>query len=97
ANFNAVIFQVRGQADTLYPSPDEPWSPLVSPDGLEPEGWNGFDPLAYAIEGAHSRGLEFHAYINTHVAWQSGSNQTPAALNHIFYKHCDAAHPATRD
>ena len=33
SHFNAVLFQVRGQADTFYPSPEEPWSPLISPEG----------------------------------------------------------------
>lgn len=83
ANFNAVLFQVRGQCDTFYPSPEEPWSPLISPDGRD----LGWDPLAYAIEAAHSRGLELHAYINTHTAWQSPEHQPPAAANHIYFKH----------
>lgn len=34
ARFNAVFFQVRGQADTLYPSPYEVWSPLIG--GTDP-------------------------------------------------------------
>lgn len=92
--FNAVVFQVRGQADTLYPSPYEPWSPLVSSNGGTPTGWGSFDPMAYAIDAAHSRGLEFHAYINTHVCYQSG---TPAAASHVFYQHCNASDPARRD
>jgi uncharacterized lipoprotein YddW (UPF0748 family) len=56
-----VFFQVRGQADVHYPSPDEPWSNTY--------GWTnpGWDPLAYAITAARSRGLEFHAYFNTHT------------------------------
>ncbi len=66
-NFNAVIMQMRGQADVLYPSPYEPWSPLISPTG-SPLTW---DPLAYSIAAAHNAGLEFHAYINTHAAWQA--------------------------
>ncbi len=62
--FNAVLFQVRGQCDVHYPSPYEPWSSTY--------GWTdpGWDPLAYAIQAAHSRGLEFHAYINTHTLAQ---------------------------
>jgi len=28
-NFNAAVFQIRGDAETLYPSTLEPWSPLV--------------------------------------------------------------------
>jgi uncharacterized lipoprotein YddW (UPF0748 family) len=62
--FNAVLFQVRGQCDVHYPSPYEPWASTY--------GWTdpGWDPLAYAIQAAHSRGLEFHAYINTHTLAQ---------------------------
>lgn len=95
--FNAVVFQVRGQADTLYPSPYEPWSPLVSSDGSTPTGWGSFDPMEYALNAAHTRGLEFHAYINTHVAWQSGSSTPPAASNHVFHQHFNASDPARRD
>ncbi len=64
-NFNTVFFQVRGQCDVHYPSPYEPWSDTYS--------WAnpGWDPLAYAIQAAHSRGLEFHAYINTHTLAQT--------------------------
>jgi uncharacterized lipoprotein YddW (UPF0748 family) len=91
ANFNAVFFQVRGQADVLYPSPNEVWSPLIG--GSDP----GWDPLAYAIAAAHANGLEFHAYINTHTCWQSGSSSPPANPNHVFYDHCDASDPARRD
>ncbi len=91
ANFNAVFFQVRGQADTLYPSPEEVWSPLLG--GGDP----GWDPLAYAISAAHARDIEFHAYINTHTCWQSGSGTPPSNPNHIFYDHCNASDPARRD
>lgn len=97
-NFNAVILQVRGQCDTLYPSPEEPWSPLVSNNGLTPSGWGSFDPLAFAIAQAHARGLEFHAYINTHVAWQGSSCAKPTYnLNHVFWDHLDEDNPAARD
>lgn len=97
-NFNAVLFQVRGQADTLYPSPFEPWSPLVSSDGETPTGWGSFDPLDYAITQAHARGLELHAYINTHTCWQSGAGLPPTYnLDHVFWDHCNASDPAARD
>ncbi|HNT34848.1 MAG TPA: family 10 glycosylhydrolase, partial [bacterium] len=72
--FNAVLFQMRGQGDVLYPSPYEPWSALLGGLGQNP----GWDPMQYAINSAHSRGLEFHVYINTHVVWSS-SSQTPPA------------------
>lgn len=94
ANFNAVFWQIRGQADVLYPSPEEVWSPLIG--GSDP----GWDPLAYAISAAHARGIEFHAYINIHTCWQSvpaSAHTLPPDPNHIFYQHCNAADPAHRD
>lgn len=63
-NFNAVYFQIRGQADVLYPSPFEPWSTLIG--GADP----GFDPLEFAIAEAHRNNLEFHAYLNPFPSWQ---------------------------
>lgn len=97
-NFNAAFVQVRGQCDTLYPSPYEPWSPIISPTGTDP-GWS-VDPLQYAINAAHSRGLQFHAYFNTHTVWQSGTSSPPSGAgyaNHIYYQHANAADPAHRD
>jgi len=61
ANFNTVLFQVRGEANTLYPSPYEPWGPQF--DWTNP----GWDPLEFAIEEARAYGLEFHVYFNTHT------------------------------
>jgi uncharacterized lipoprotein YddW (UPF0748 family) len=58
---NAVMFQVRPTADALWPSPYEPWSEyLTGAQGRDP-GWN---PLRTAVEEAHARGLELHAWFN---------------------------------
>jgi len=58
---NAVIFQVRPQADALYRSRIEPWSPwLTGTMGRDP----GYDPLAYCIKQAHARNIEVHAWFN---------------------------------
>ncbi len=92
-HFNAAIFQVRGQADTFYPSPEEPWSPMISPSGTEP----GWDPLGYAVEVAHRQGLEFHAYINTHTIWQHDRKEVPGVPSHLFYRRGDAATPGCHD
>jgi uncharacterized lipoprotein YddW (UPF0748 family) len=89
-NFNAVFFQMRGQCDTLYPSPNEPWSPLIG--GSDP----GWDPLQYAVNAAHSRGVEIHAYINTHTCWQSSSAPSYAP-DHVFWDHCNVDDPAHQD
>ncbi len=62
-NMNTVIFQVRTATDALYASEHEPWSEyLTGEQGTPPEPF--YDPLAFAIEEAHKRGLELHAWIN---------------------------------
>lgn len=58
---NAVILQVKPSDDALYRSNLLPWSRyLTGTLGKDP----GFDPLAYAIEQAHIRGLQLHAWLN---------------------------------
>ena len=58
---NAVYLQVRPAADALYASPYEPWSQyLTGQQGRDP----GYDPLAFAVQEAHRRNLELHAWLN---------------------------------
>lgn len=69
-NFNAVIFQVRPQADALYQSDLEPWSYyLTGEQGKAPDPL--YDPLHFWIEAAHDRGLELHAWLNPYRAHHS--------------------------
>jgi len=66
-HFNAVIFQVRPQADALYESSLEPWSYfLTGKQGKAPEPF--YDPLKFWIEAAHDRGLELHVWLNPYRA-----------------------------
>ncbi|MGS2763668.1 glycoside hydrolase family 10 protein [Sinomicrobium sp. M5D2P9] len=66
-HFNAVIFQVRPQADALYNSSLEPWSYyLTGKQGEAPYPF--YDPLEFWIEEAHKRGLELHAWLNPYRA-----------------------------
>jgi uncharacterized lipoprotein YddW (UPF0748 family) len=58
---NTVIFQVRPTADALWPSPYEPWSQYLTGTQGKAPGW---DPLKTAVEEAHVRGLELHAWFN---------------------------------
>ena len=61
ANMNAVFFQVRPETDAFYNSAYEPWSAhLGGARGVNP----GYDPLAFAIEESHKRGIELHAWLN---------------------------------
>jgi len=68
---NAIVLQVRPNADALYASDIFPWSEyLTGSQGVAPAG--GFDPLAYWVAQCHAAGLELHAWINpyrvTHTA-----------------------------
>lgn len=80
-NMNAVIFQVRPAADALYDSLLEPWSEYLSGEmGKAPEPF--YDPLAFAIEEAHKRGLELHAWFNPFRA-RHVSGKGEADPNHV--------------
>jgi uncharacterized lipoprotein YddW (UPF0748 family) len=76
---NAVIFQIRPMADALYESAHEPWSEYLSGQPGRDPGW---DPLAFAIEQAHARGLELHAWFNPFRAGFVAARTTPAP-NHM--------------
>ena len=62
-NLNAVILQVRPACDAIYESRLEPWSGyLTGMMGKPPAPF--YDPLEFAVEEAHKRGLELHAWFN---------------------------------
>lgn len=65
AHLNAVFLQVRPESDALYASRLEPWSRFLGGTQGEDPGW---DPLAFAIEESHRRGLELHAWMNPYRA-----------------------------
>lgn len=80
-NLNAIIFQVRPHADALYDSDLEPWSAyLTGAQGEPPEPF--YDPLAFAIDEAHERGLELHAWFNPFRAGHP-ADSSEIAPNHI--------------
>lgn len=71
---NTVFLQVRPSADALYPSEIFPWSRYISGTvGQAPDG--DFDVLAYWVEGAHSRGLQLHAWINPYRITKDGQSE----------------------
>ncbi len=64
---NAVFVQVRPAGDAFYPSAVVPWSKyLTGQQGLPPEPL--YDPLDFMIKAAHSRHMEFHAWLNPYRA-----------------------------
>ena len=69
-NMNACYLQVRSLCDAMHKSSYEPWSAaLTGTRGKDP----GYDPLAFAIEEAHKRGLELHIWVNPFRATSSGT------------------------
>lgn len=60
-HINVIFFQIRTECDALYVSSKEPWSRWITGvQGQDP----GYDPLGFAIEEAHKRGMELHAWLN---------------------------------
>ncbi len=83
---NAIIFQVRAEADALYASPYEPWSRfLTGRQGMSPVPY--WDPLEWMIEQCHKRGMELHAWINPYRAKTKGT--TELATTHPYVKQPD--------
>ena len=81
---NAIIFQVRPEADAFYKSDIEPWSRFYTgQQGLAPAG--DFDVMAFLIEECHKRNMEFHAWLNPYRASTGG--YTRFADSHIYNKH----------
>lgn len=70
---NAIMFQVRPEADALYNSPYEPWSRfLTGVQGQAPSPY--WDPLQWMIDECHQRGMELHAWINPYRAKTKTTN-----------------------
>lgn len=67
AGINAVFFQIRPSADAFYAISNEPWSRfLTGAPGKSPSPH--YDPLEFAIEEAHKRGMELHPWFNPYRA-----------------------------
>ncbi len=79
---NAVFLQVRPNGDALYINQFAPWSKwLTGKQGLPPSPL--YDPLAYAISGAHKRKMELHAWLNPYRATFDGDTAS-LAPSHMF-------------
>lgn len=75
SGINAVMFQVRSMCDAMYQSSYEPWSQwLTGSRGVAPA--KGWDPLRFAVEEAHARGMELHAWVNP---FRLANGQAPEA------------------
>jgi len=84
---NTVIFQVRSECDAMYSSSFDPWSYwLTGSQGTAPFPY--YDPLEFAIDEAHKRGMELHAWFNPYRAERTVDNY-PNAPNHVTILHPD--------
>lgn len=60
SGINTVLLQTRIRGTVIYPSSIEPWDGCMSGHpGVSP----GYDPLQFAIDECHSRGMELHAWV----------------------------------
>ena len=87
SNINAVCFQVRSQCDAFYESEYEPWAAELT--GTRGEG-PGYDPLQYAIEQAHARGIEIHVWVNPFRVVShkiKPMDETPGEQNSVYRYH----------
>lgn len=60
AKINTVLFQTRIRGTVIYPSDIEPWDACIT--GI-PDKKPSYDPLAFAIEECHKRGMEIQAWV----------------------------------
>ncbi len=88
---NAVVFQVRTECDAFYASLIEPWSYWltggVSPykQGIPPAPF--YDPLQFAIQETHARGMELHAWFNPYRAVRPSTYTRDTT--HVSVRHPD--------
>ncbi|MEM6801405.1 MAG: family 10 glycosylhydrolase, partial [Bacteroidota bacterium] len=83
---NAVIFQARPSGEVLYNSPYEPWSTFLTGQmGQAPDPY--YDPLSFAIEEAHKRGLDFHVWVNPFRLNTNWSEDKELPSSHAATRH----------
>ena len=62
AGVNLVLMQSRVRASTIYKSDIEPWDQNITG---QPGKYPGYDPLQFAIEQCHARGMQIHSWVVT--------------------------------
>ena len=98
AGINAIYFQVRSACDAMYESAYDPWSQfLTGEEGVAPSPY--WDPLEFAIQEAHKRGMELHAWINPYRALRSvpktsvSESSGNSLLENTFWAQVDKTSP----
>lgn len=84
---NAIILQIRPAADAFYEKGRELWSRfLTGSQGRAPAPY--YDPLEFAVNEAHKRGMELHAWFNPYRA-STTLNSSDINQQHITRIHPD--------
>lgn len=76
AGCERIYLQVSGRWDAYFPS--RVWPGPESPV----RGWD--DPFGRALEEAHARGIEVHAWVNALLAWSAA--EPPSDPAHVFVR-----------
>lgn len=97
--YNTIFFQVRQSGSVSYPSKYEPYSRVFTSDGSAP----AYDPLAYAVEACHKRGLGIHAWLVSYPITSPKNRPHPllssmprAVILHKGSRHLDPGMPEAR-
>lgn len=97
--YNTIFYQARLSGSTTYRSDREPFARIFTASGEAPD----YDPLAYATEACHSRGLSIHAWLVTYPLSSSSKRPHPLLVRHkdwlISHKggwHLDPGKPEVR-
>ena len=61
-HINTILLQTRVRGDVIYPSEIEPFAPVFTERHSQGPD---YDPLAFAIEECHKRGMQLHAWLVT--------------------------------
>lgn len=103
-HLNTVLLQTRVRGSMIYPSAQEGWDPcLTGTAGMDP----GYDPLQFAIDECHKRGMELHCWMvtipsgNAKVHKQLGEKSVTRTHPEICrcirdYWYLDPGHPQTK-
>ncbi|MDR1764380.1 MAG: family 10 glycosylhydrolase [Dysgonamonadaceae bacterium] len=95
ANINMVFFQARLRGAAAYNSRIEQMSEYVSRRGSKA----AYDPLAYAVEACHRRGMECHAWFVVYPLGKANSPNISAKMVKTFKRerYLDPGNPETAD
>lgn len=97
--YNTVFLQLRHSGAVIYPSDYEPLSARFAGEGF----FGDYDPVAFAIQACHERGLSLHAWLVTYPLVSSKRAPHPLLRDHAEWviphkgsHHLDPGHPEVR-